>query len=213
MISDTEVDFKDYGTPNSSWTSETLRLYNKFLTDSWMKFPSTRRLPLLMKRFEDLKTFPKGRILTRCTDEEGSMFEFAMFYSLDNARMACVAQFGPYLEGVPGIAHGGATAALMDQVLGTLAFLSLGRVMTANLNINYIRAIPLLSTILFDSELQSKEDRKATIICKVTSSDGSVLHAEGKGLYCSLPTCRHFCFSNRTTRHISHLLQCGICHV
>uniref|UniRef100_UPI00358DF491 acyl-coenzyme A thioesterase THEM4-like n=1 Tax=Myxine glutinosa TaxID=7769 RepID=UPI00358DF491 len=182
--SDTEMDLKDYGTPNSSWTSETLNLYNKFLNDSWIKLPSTRRY-VQMGKFEDLKSFPNGRLLTRCTDEEGSMFEHAMFYNLDNVRLACVAQFGPYVEGVPGLAHGGATAALIDEVLGTLAFLSLGRVMTVNLNINYIRTIPLLKTILFDAELQSKEDRKATIICKITNPDGSILHAEGKGIFVS----------------------------
>ncbi|KAK5922303.1 hypothetical protein CgunFtcFv8_019577 [Champsocephalus gunnari] len=58
--------------------------------------------------------------------------------------------------------------------------------MTANLNINYRRPIPLGSTVLLESSLEKKEGRKTFITCRVTSTDGSKLHTETSALFLSI---------------------------
>ncbi|XP_035528065.1 acyl-coenzyme A thioesterase THEM4 [Morone saxatilis] len=82
--------------------------------------------------------------------------------------------------------HGGAIATMIDTVTGTHASFLSGPVVTANLNINYRRPIPLGSTVLIESSLDKKEGRKLFFSCKVTSTDGSKVHTETTVLFVSI---------------------------
>ncbi|XP_007068171.2 acyl-coenzyme A thioesterase THEM4 [Chelonia mydas] len=184
---------KDYALPNSSWSQGMMDLYNRFLEmckdGTWKRIPSygnsVDHIP------ESLKLVPekeqKGtRLFSRNMDTEGLGFEYAMFLNPSEKRMVCLFQPGPYLAGHPGFAHGGSTATIIDSTVGGCAIFVAGRVMTANLSINYRNPIPLGSVVLVDSKVDQVEGRKVFLSCQVKSIDGQTLHAEATALFIQL---------------------------
>ncbi|XP_020653931.3 acyl-coenzyme A thioesterase THEM4 [Pogona vitticeps] len=182
---------KDYALPNSSWSPEMVDEFNKFTKlekdGTWRKLPSYRNVIEVVP--EKLKQVPcmlkdRGtRLFLRNIDEEGMGFEYAMFLNPTEKRLVSMVQFGPYLEGPPGCAHGGSIATILDSVLGVLALCVVGRVMTANLNINYKSPVPLGPAVLVESKLDRTEGRKVFVTGEIRSHDGQTLHAEAEGLF------------------------------
>ncbi|AWO96596.1 putative acyl-coenzyme A thioesterase THEM4-like [Scophthalmus maximus] len=201
---------RDFSLPNSSWSSEMLRLYEQYSIQceveteggenrggQWQRLPSYNRSLKYATGGNYLSKIiqSKARLFTRNIRDPGAGFEYVVFANKEEKRCVCIFQAGHRLEGPPGHVHGGATATMIDTVTGSLAALLSGPVMTANLNINYRSAIPLGSTVLIETSLDSEEGRKKFISCKVTSTDGSKLHTEATALFLSI--------------NISHLLQGG----
>ncbi|NXG40165.1 THEM4 thioesterase, partial [Dromaius novaehollandiae] len=118
------------------------------------------------------------RLFLRSIEAEGVGFEYVMFLNSSEKRVVCLFQPGSYLEGHPGFAHGGSIATIIDSTIGSCAIFVAGRVMTANLSINYMSPVPLGSVVLVDSKVDKVEGRKVFLSCKVQSVDGGTLHAE-----------------------------------
>ncbi|NWI94054.1 THEM4 thioesterase, partial [Pitta sordida] len=78
----------------------------------------------------------------------------------------------------PRLTHGGAIATLLDSSLGTLALQVAGRVVTANLSIDYVTPVPLGSVVLVEARLERREGRKVFLGCHLSSADGDTLHAK-----------------------------------
>nr|XP_033780820.1 acyl-coenzyme A thioesterase THEM4 isoform X2 [Geotrypetes seraphini] len=136
---------KDFSLPNSSWSQSMRNLYNKYMElsqqGSWIRLPSynatvthfTEQCP------NSAKPQVTTRLFTRNLDVEGLGFEYVVFYNQAEQRTVCIFQAGPYLEGSHGLIHGGAIATIIDSTAGICAICTAGKVMTANLNINYRR--------------------------------------------------------------------------
>ncbi|XP_010785318.1 acyl-coenzyme A thioesterase THEM4 isoform X2 [Notothenia coriiceps] len=165
---------RDFSLPNPSWGSEMTRMYEHYESQCeveteggqkqkgpWRRLPSYNRL---------LKYATGGVYLSKMIQSEARLFT-------RNIRNP-----GAAFEHV----HGGAIATMIDTVTGTHATFLSGPVMTANLNINYRRPIPLGGTVLLESSLEKKEGRKTFITCRVTSTDGSKLHTETSALFLSI---------------------------
>ncbi|XP_059194341.1 acyl-coenzyme A thioesterase THEM4-like [Centropristis striata] len=192
---------RDFSLPNSSWGSEMMRLYEHYNSQCeveteggekqegpWQRLPSCRDLIKHASggvSYSD-RVQPKGIFFTQNTTEPGAAFEYVVFANNEEQKSVCIFQSGHLLEGAPGHVHGGAIAAMIDNVTGTHATFFYGLVMTANLNINYRSPIPLGSTVVLESSLDKKEGKKTFISCKVTSSDGSQLHTEATVLFLSV---------------------------
>ncbi|CAM9881798.1 unnamed protein product [Lampetra planeri] len=153
------------------------------------------------------------RLLTRNTDVVGAGFEYAAFHSGGERRTVCIFQPGPLLEGFPGcvcvcvcacvvcvcacvacvcacgvcvwcaLVHGGALAALIDGIAGTCARKVAGRIMTANLNIDYRSPVSLRSTVLLDAHVTKVDGRKVFTTCRVLSHDESTVHTDCTALF------------------------------
>jgi len=101
----------------------------------------------------------------------------------DPVVVVAVVELGHSVTGHPGVVHGGILALLMDDVLG-YAYEALGDVpfaVTANLNINYLQAVPSGSTLLIEARLQQREGRK--LYWKVRVLDASDKNGES-AIYC-----------------------------
>lgn len=118
--------------------------------------------------------------------EDGLGFEYVMFYNDVEERVVCVFQGGPYLQGMPRCLHGGAIATMIDATVGMSALIAGGIVMTANLNINFKRPIPLCSVVLINSRLDKIEGRKLFFSCNVQSVDEKTVYTEATGLFLKL---------------------------
>ena len=64
-----------------------------------------------------------------------------------------IAHFGNTCEGQPGFVHGGATAALLDEVLGFTCFTNQYLASTSNLNINYYNPVKLNKLVYINSHI------------------------------------------------------------
>lgn len=118
--------------------------------------------------------------------EKGMGFEHVMFYNDAEQRMVCLFEGGPCLQGVPGFVHGGAVATMIDTAVGMSAVLAGGVVMTANLNIDFKRPIPLCTAVVLNSQLEKVEGRKVFVSCAIRSVDEKTLHTEATGLFIKL---------------------------
>jgi acyl-coenzyme A thioesterase PaaI-like protein len=102
-------------------------------------------------------------------------------FAVDGTRVHTPVRFDRRHEGAPGIAHGGAVAAALDDTLGTLP-IAIGRVaVTASLTVEF-RAPALLD---HDYELEGWVDRLdgRKIHLRGELREGEKLVAEGRGLF------------------------------
>lgn len=85
-------------------------------------------------------------------------------------------------EGAPGIAHGGAVAALVDDVCGGLLFVVREPAVTRTLNVEYLR--PVLVGVTYDlvARVDRRDGRKLFVTCEGTDPDGR-LTFRGGGLF------------------------------
>lgn len=181
----------DYSLPNGSWTERTLSLYRAYLArtpegggSGWERVPSYNRTILHETEYRARPRKPRPeRLLTRNTEVLGAGFEYAAFHSGGERRTVCIFQPGPLLEGFPGLVHGGALAALIDGIAGTCARKVAGRIMTANLNIDYRSPVSLRSTVLLDAHVAKVEGRKVFTTCRVLSHDEGTVHTDCTALF------------------------------
>uniref|UniRef100_A0A8C3QHB7 Acyl-coenzyme A thioesterase THEM4 n=1 Tax=Cyanoderma ruficeps TaxID=181631 RepID=A0A8C3QHB7_9PASS len=182
---------RDLAVPNAAWSDRMRRHYGHLLStatrEGWTRLPSFRRarehrhqVPWLAGD-SDSDGAGDTRLFPRAIEGDGDGFEFAMFLNVPKGRLRCLCQPGPFLEGHPGLAHGGAIATLVDTSLGTLALAVAGRVVTANLSIDYLAPVPLRSVLLLEASLQRRQGRKLFLGCDLRDPDGDTLHARATG--------------------------------
>lgn len=88
--------------------------------------------------------------------------------------------FGPETEGPPGHSHGGAMAAVLDEVLGLAAWAAGFPIVVGNLNLSFRNQLPLEEVVTVESRIVSAEGRKVMVhgrICR-----GETVFAEAKCL-------------------------------
>ncbi len=85
-------------------------------------------------------------------------------------------------QGPPGHAHGGASAALLDEAMGAAVWQAGHMVMAANLNINYRRPVPLGVPVDVKASVVKKDGRKIHAQGSVSLPDGTVA-VESTGLF------------------------------
>lgn len=164
-------------------------LLSATVTEGWTRLPSFRRARHHRHQVPWLAGDSDGdsdgdtRLFPRAIEGDGDGFEFAMFLNVPKGHLRCLCQPGRFLEGHPGLTHGGAIATLIDTSLGTLALAVAGRVVTANLSIDYLAPVPLGSVVLLEASLQSHQGRKLFLGCDIRDPDGDTVHARATGLF------------------------------
>ena len=88
---------------------------------------------------------------------------------------------GPAFEGAPGRAHGGAVAALMDEVMGFVLSIHATPAYTGRLTVTYRAPTPLGVEIEMRAKLHSRHGRKLRI--EADAAPRPTLLAQGEGLF------------------------------
>ncbi|HUY21830.1 MAG TPA: PaaI family thioesterase [Acidimicrobiales bacterium] len=88
---------------------------------------------------------------------------------------------GPAFEGAPGRAHGGAVAALFDEVMGFVLSIQATPAYTGRLTVTYRAATPLDQELELRAKLHSRHGRKLRI--EAHARQGETLLAEADGLF------------------------------
>lgn len=117
-------------------------------------------------------------------DREGSRFR-ARYYRDAEGHLQARFWFGPEAEGPPGCAHGGAMAAVLDEVLGLAAWAAGYAIVVGNLNVSFRNLLPLQQVVTVESRVISAEGRKIKVQGRICN--GATVYAEGEALCITLP--------------------------
>ena len=90
--------------------------------------------------------------------------------------------FEPRHSGAPGIAHGGAVATVVDDVLGFLLYLAHVPGVTRTLDVEYLKPVVVGVPYTVRGRLDRREGRKLWVSCTGTGPDG-VQAFRGRGLF------------------------------
>ena len=84
--------------------------------------------------------------------------------------------------GAPGIAHGGAVATVVDDVLGFLLYVARAPGVTRRLEVDYLKPVLLGVPYVVRAQLDSRDGRKLWVSCTGTDPSGTVAF-RGTGLF------------------------------
>jgi acyl-coenzyme A thioesterase PaaI-like protein len=110
-------------------------------------------------------------------------FEYITYFSKKQQKTVSIFYCGPHLEGPPGCTHGGAMATILDSVMGTNVWRCNLFALTANLNINYRKFLPLNSVVVCEAKVTKIDGRKVWANGVLRSIDGKTVHADATGLW------------------------------
>ena len=77
-------------------------------------------------------------------------------------------------SGAPGIAHGGAVATVVDDVLGFLLYVAKIAGVTRHLEVEYLKPVVIGVPYVVRAKVDSLEGRKLWVSCSCTAPDGTV---------------------------------------
>jgi len=89
-------------------------------------------------------------------------------------------------QGPPGHAHGGASAAILDEAMGLVVWAAGHKVAAAKIEINYRKPVPLNQPLHVEGRITEQNDRKIYSVGEILLSDGTVA-VSGRGLYVVAP--------------------------
>jgi acyl-coenzyme A thioesterase PaaI-like protein len=115
-------------------------------------------------------------------DPQGQRLRVAYFVRDEDAHVVGRVWFGPLAEGPPGHAHGGSIAAVLDELMGSAAWLAGHRVVAVKLDVEFKKAIRLGTTATFAARVTSSEGRKIVVTSEMFLPDGA-LAATGHGTF------------------------------
>ncbi|MCJ7723367.1 MAG: PaaI family thioesterase [Anaerolineales bacterium] len=93
---------------------------------------------------------------------------------------------GEAQQGPPGYAHGGASAAILDEAMGAAVWLAGYNVAVVNLQLNYRHPLPLGQQLTLTARLTRRSTRKIFARGQICLPDGTVA-VSGHGIYVTAP--------------------------
>lgn len=108
--------------------------------------------------------------------------------SHDGVNITAEFTVGTVHQGAPGLAHGGVLAAAIDETLGMVVWLLRKPYVTARLETDYVRPVPVGSVLHISARCTGVSGRKAYLEAemRLESEDGPVV-VRGAGLFVEVP--------------------------
>ena len=89
-------------------------------------------------------------------------------------------------QGPPGHAHGGASAAILDEAMGLVVWAAGHKVAAVNLEINYHKPLPLNQPLTLEARIIQTDERKIFSTGEIKLAD-STIAVSGRGIYVIAP--------------------------
>jgi uncharacterized protein (TIGR00369 family) len=89
-------------------------------------------------------------------------------------------------QGPPKYAHGGASAAILDEAMGLVVWAAGHKVAAVNLNVNYHKPLPLNQKLFVEARIAKIEERKIISEGEIRLAD-STISVSGSGIYVPAP--------------------------
>lgn len=110
----------------------------------------------------------------------------AVWYKRDDGAIVAEITFTQAQQGPPGFVHGGASAAVLDEVMGAAVWQAGFDVAVVNLNIDYARPVPLNVAVHVEGHVEGREGRTLHARGVIRLPDG-VDAVIGRGTYVEAP--------------------------
>jgi acyl-coenzyme A thioesterase PaaI-like protein len=118
-------------------------------------------------------------------DPEGRRIRIRYFRGKEEGMLWGRVWFGPEAEGPPGHAHGGAQAAVLDEICGGTAWVFGHKVVAVQLQTEFVHFVPLNTELLIQARIIKSEGRKIYTEGRIEDGRGQVL-ARGQVLFLEL---------------------------
>lgn len=118
-------------------------------------------------------------------DPQGDRLRVAYFRRAADRALVGRAWFGPGAEGPPGHAHGGATAAVLDEAMGAAAWMEGWVVVAVHLEVDFQRMVPLGTDAWMEARVESVDGRKVLTRGRLHDAAGESF-ATASGLFVTL---------------------------
>jgi acyl-coenzyme A thioesterase PaaI-like protein len=97
--------------------------------------------------------------------------------------------FGPGTDGPPGHVHGGATAYVLDEAMGSVGWMNDYPVVAAKLEFQYKQMAPMETDLIVEAEVLSATDRKIEVEARLRLPTGEIT-VVSHGVFVRLPKSR-----------------------
>ena len=118
-------------------------------------------------------------------EPHGDRIRVRYFHRQSDDRLLARAWFGPGCEGPPWHAHGGSSAALLDEAMGIRAWMTGKSVLAGRIQVNFRAPLPLGRICWLEAWVEKVDGRKVVCRATLSGSDGTV-YVDGEGLYLEL---------------------------
>lgn len=115
-------------------------------------------------------------------EPDGDRVRIRFYQRREDGRVMAPVWFGPGCLGPPGHSHGGALAAVLDEVMGLTAWAAQRPVLLARLTTHNRAKVPLRRTMVCEAWFAETSGRKITVAARLVDPDGTV-YVEGDGLF------------------------------
>ena len=109
-----------------------------------------------------------------------------VWYAMEDNSIFAEVTLNDAQQGPPGFAHGGASAALLDEAMGAAVWLAGYRVASVNLNISYRKSLPLGQPFKVTARVKERNGKKVTAVGEIRLADGT-LAVSGEGIFVQAP--------------------------
>ncbi len=89
-------------------------------------------------------------------------------------------------QGPPGYAHGGSSAAVLDEAMGLVVWAAGHKVAAVNIDINYRKPVPLNQPLVVEARVTQVSERKIFSVGELKLADSTVA-VSGRGIYVVAP--------------------------
>ncbi len=120
-------------------------------------------------------------------EPEGDRLRIYYYLRTEDGALCAKVWFGLGAEGPPGHAHGGSMAAVLDEAMGFIAWVSGHPVVAANINITFRKRLPLEEVLEVEARIHAVEDSKVIVKGRIHDPKTSRVFAEGEGLFIEQP--------------------------
>lgn len=103
-----------------------------------------------------------------------------------DGRITATVTFTEAQQGPPGFAHGGASAAVLDEAMGAAVWSAGHRVVAVNLNVDYRRPVPLGQEVHVEARITGRDGRAMYTQAELRLPDGQVA-VSARGIYVEAP--------------------------
>jgi uncharacterized protein (TIGR00369 family) len=116
-----------------------------------------------------------------------------LVFELDEAaqRIRGAFKIGAEYQGGPGFVHGGIIATLLDEVMGKVTRFRKVRAVTAELQVEYLRPVPVDTDLVLEGWEVENKGRSFYYAGEIRSASGAVL-ARGKGRFVEINPERYY---------------------
>ncbi|HMN00453.1 MAG TPA: PaaI family thioesterase [Anaerolineales bacterium] len=132
-----------------------------------------------------MKKIPKHGSCFVCGSEDSPSMGVT-WYAQDDDSIFAEVTLTSAQQGPPGMAHGGASAALLDEAMGAAVWLAGHRVASVNLNINYRKPVPLGQRFTVTARVKNANGKKVIAIGEILLAGGT-LAVSGEGIFVQAP--------------------------